>query len=64
VTPDGWRSALREKHPSVTCRPVGRPATPAHLKEDCVEVRETSEQLAVELRAWSRRPSDNMRSCS
>jgi uncharacterized protein (TIGR02271 family) len=47
TTPVSETVQLREEHASVERRPVDRPATPADLKEDCVEVRETSEQPVV-----------------
>jgi uncharacterized protein (TIGR02271 family) len=47
ATPVSETVILREEHASVERRPVDRKATPADLKEDCVEVRETSEQPVV-----------------
>jgi len=47
ATPVSETVDLREEHASVERRPVDRPATPADLKEDCVEVHETSEQPVV-----------------
>jgi uncharacterized protein (TIGR02271 family) len=47
TTPVSETVHLRQEHASVERRPVDRPATPADLKEDCVEVRETSEQPVV-----------------
>jgi uncharacterized protein (TIGR02271 family) len=47
ATPVSETVILREERASVERRPVDRPATPADLKEDCVEVRETTEQPVV-----------------